>query len=95
MAIRETVAEPDPVRLRYREALITVVSESVRGMKSPHADAVRTLAATLVPREDLEQITALALADLLNLHEGNVSRYRLRLSEYRAWQPIQQAGIRQ
>ena len=93
MAIRETVAEPDPVRLRYREALITVVSEIVRGMKSPHANAVRTLAATLVPREDLEQITELALADLRHLHEGNVSRYRLRLSEYRAWQAIQLTGI--
>jgi hypothetical protein len=92
MAIRETVAEPDPVRLRYREALITVISEIVRGLKSPGAEPVRDLAATLVPREDLDQITELALADLRNLHEGNVSRYRLRLSEYRAWQPMQQAG---
>ena len=92
MAIRETVAEPDPVRLRYREALITVVSEIVRGLKSPGADAVRTVAAPLVPREDLEPITELALVDLRNLHEGNVSRYRLRLSEYRAWQPMQQGG---
>ena len=89
MAIRETVAEPDPVRLRYREALITVVSEIVRGLKIPGADTVRAVAATLVPREDLEQITELAVADLRNLHDGNVSRYRLRLSEYRAWQPMQ------
>jgi len=85
MAIRETVAEPDPLRLRYREALITVVSEIVRGLKSPGAEAVRTVAAPLVPREDLDSITELALVDLRNLHEGNVSRYRLRLSEYRAW----------
>ena len=85
MAIRETVAEPDPLRLRYREALITVVSEIVRGLKSPGAEAVRTMAAPLVPREDLDSITELALVDLRNLHEGNVSRYRLRLSEYRAW----------
>jgi hypothetical protein len=92
MAIRETVAEPDPVRLRYREALITVVSEIVRGLKSSGADAVRIVAAPLVPREDLEPITELALVDLRNLHEGNVSRYRLRLSEYRAWQPMQQGG---
>ena len=92
MAIRETVAEPDPVRLRYREALITVVSEIVRGMQAPDAEAVRSAASSLVPQEDLEQITELALADLRNLHEGNVSRYRLRLSEYRAWRPMQQAG---
>ncbi|MDP1609531.1 MAG: Fic family protein [Sulfuritalea sp.] len=91
MAIRETVAEPDPMRLRYREALITVVSEIVRGLKTPGTKPVHDLAATLVPRKDLRQITELALADLRNLHEGNVSRYRLRLSEYRAWQPMQQA----
>ena len=92
MAIRETVAEPDPVRLRYREALITVVSEIVRGQQPPGEAAVRAVAAALVPQEHLDQITELALADLRNLHEGNVSRYRLRLSEYRAWQPMQQAG---
>lgn len=92
MAIRETVAEPDPVRLRHREALITVVSEIVRGQQSPDAAAVRALATPLVPREDRERIIEMALADLRNLHEGNVSRYRLRLSEYRTWRPMQQAG---
>jgi hypothetical protein len=92
MVIRDTVADPDPVRLRYREALITAVSAIVRGLKSPGADAVRDVAASLVAQEDLEKITAMALADLRNLHEGNVSRYRLRLSEYRAWHPMQQTA---
>ncbi|MBU0752271.1 MAG: Fic family protein [Gammaproteobacteria bacterium] len=92
MAIRETVAEPDPVRLRYREALITVVAEIVRGQQPPGEASVRTVAASLVPPDDLDQVVELALDDLRNLHEGNVTRYRLRLSEYRAWQPMQQAG---
>ena len=35
MAIRETVAEPDPIRLRYREALIAVVAEIVRAKQLP------------------------------------------------------------
>jgi hypothetical protein len=55
---------------------------------------VRAAVATLVPRENLEQFTELAFADLRNLHEGNVSRYRLRPTEYHAWQPMQQPGIR-
>ena len=92
MAIREIAAEPDPVRLRYREALITIVSEIVRGQQSPDGSAVHAVAATLVPREELDRIIELALDDLKNLHEGNISRYRLRLSEYRAWRPMQQAG---
>lgn len=92
MAIRETVAEPDPVRLRYREALIAIVAEIVRSQQAPGEAAVRVVAATLVPQQDLDRIVALALEDLANLHEGNVSRYRLRLSEYRAWQPAQRDG---
>jgi hypothetical protein len=50
------------------------------------------VAASLVPPEDLDQVVELALDDLRNLHEGNVTRYRLRLSEYRAWQPMQRDG---
>jgi hypothetical protein len=92
MAIRDTVAEPDPVRLGHREALIAIVAEIVRGQQAPGVEAVRKLAATLVPAEDLNRVVALALDDLRNLHEGNVTRYRLRLSEYRAWRPMQQAG---
>jgi len=89
MVIRETAAEPDPVRLRYREALIAIVAEIVRSQQGPGEAAVRAVAASLVPQQDLDRIVALALEDLANLHEGNVSRYRLRLSEYRAWQPMQ------
>jgi hypothetical protein len=91
MAIRETVAEPDPVRQRRREALIAIVSEIVRSQQAPRAATVRTIAADLVPPEDLNRVVELATADLANLHEGNVARYRLRLSEYRAWQPMQRA----
>lgn len=94
MAIRETVAEPDPVRLRQREALIAIVAEIVRDRQAPAEAAVRRLASSLVPAEDLERVVTLALEDLHNLHEGNVTRYRLRLSEYRAWQPIQKGGVR-
>jgi len=91
MAIRETIAEPDSVRLRQREALVTVVAEIVRGLQVPDVDAVRSVVATLVPPEDMDRVVDLALDDLRDLHEGNVTRYRLRLSEYRAWQPMQQA----
>jgi hypothetical protein len=47
-----------------------------------------------VPKAELKHFVALALHDLRDLHEGNVSRYRLRLSEYRAWLPIQRASVK-
>jgi hypothetical protein len=93
MAIRETIAEPDPMRLRYREVPIAVVAEIVKGHQSPDEAAVRAVAAILVPPQDVDRIVELALADLRDLHEGNVSRYRLRLPEYRNWQPLQQTGM--
>ncbi|MHB8741976.1 MAG: Fic family protein [Sulfuricaulis sp.] len=89
LAIRETVAEPDPVRLRHREALIIIVGEIIRGQQRPSEAAVREVAKTLVPNKNLDRVVELAIEDLKHLHEGNVSRYRLRLSEYRTWQPLQ------
>jgi hypothetical protein len=91
-AIKETVAEPDPVRLRHREALITIVGEIVRGQQHPTETTVRVVAEPLVPGKDLDHVVELAIEDLKHLCDGNVSRYRLRLSEYRAWQPLQQGA---
>jgi hypothetical protein len=92
MAIRETIAEPDPVRQRYRESLVSVVSEIVRALQVPTPQTVRTVAGSLVPAEVLDRVVELALADLHDLHDGNITRYRLRLSEYRAWQPMQDSA---
>jgi fido (protein-threonine AMPylation protein) len=85
VAIKESLPEPDPLRMRNREALIDVVSEIVRGGKPIGAPLIRELAAPLVPRADLDQFVAMAFNDLHHLHEGNVARYRLRLLEFRAW----------
>lgn len=84
--VREAVAAPDPVRLRYREALASVVGDVVRGMKEPTQSVVRELASTLVPKEGIDHFVALAREDLARLHDGNLARYRLRLTEYQAWQ---------
>lgn len=85
LAVRETAARPDPVRLRHRETLVSVVGDIVRGMKRPTQENVRALATKLVRAEDIDRFVELAIEDLARLHDGNVARYRLRLSEYRAW----------
>jgi len=85
VAIKESLPEPDPLRLRNREALVNVVSEIVRGGKPIETWLIRELAAPLVKPDDLGQFMAMAFNDLHHLHEGNIARYRLRLSEYRSW----------
>lgn len=51
--IKEATAEPDPLRLRHREALIAVIGEIVRKRLRGTSRDVRALAKSLVPKEDL------------------------------------------
>jgi hypothetical protein len=83
--VRDALPQPDPLRLRNREQLSEVVSVIVRD-DLPIDDArIRALAVPLVAPEDLEPFVAMALAELGGLHEGNIARHRLRLSEFRRW----------
>ncbi len=85
VAIKDSLVEPDPLRMRYRQALIDVVGRIVRDEASIDARLIRELATPLVPREDLDQFVAMAFNDLHHLHEGSVARYRLRLGEFQKW----------
>lgn len=87
-AIRAVVADPDPARIRLREQIGEVVSEIVRSLTKPEKEVVRAVASRLVNETDVEAVVEHALSDLLQLHEGNVARYRLRLSEFNVWKVI-------
>ncbi len=83
--VRDALPQPDPLRLRNREQLTEVVSSIVRD-DLPIDDArIRALATAIVDRADLEEFIAMAISELSGLHEGNLARYRLRLSEFRRW----------
>ncbi len=86
VAVKESLPSPDPLRMRYREALIEVVADVVRDLKPVDVRMIRALAAPLVPAEDLDYFVAMAFNDLKTLHEGNFVRYRLRHAEYLRWQ---------
>jgi fido (protein-threonine AMPylation protein) len=83
--LREALPAPDPLRLRYRNELGEIVRETVRGGDAIDIDAVRSRSEELVPSADLDAAVAMAVNELHRLHEGNIARFGLRLSEYRAW----------
>lgn len=85
VVVRDSVAEPDRFRMRYRAALTDVVSQVVREKRKPIDRSVRALASSLIEARDLERFVTMTLNELKRLNEGNVARYRLRLSEYQAW----------
>jgi hypothetical protein len=88
LAITQTMAEPDPLRIRYREAFIDAVQTIVRGREIPSTKNIRQLTDEAVPEQDKEAFAKMVLDAMQRLHEGNVARYRLKLSEFQAWKTI-------
>lgn len=84
--IRDALPQPDPLRLRNREQLTEVVSTVVRDDASIDDQRIRALASPIVEAGDLDDFVAMVISELSGLHDGNIARYRLRLSEFRAWQ---------
>jgi len=87
--IRDSLPEPDPFRLKYRNALIDVVAQAVRDKRMPTTEQIRPLAAKLVPEGDLARFVTIAVAELAALHEGNIARFRIRPGELHEWRAIQ------
>lgn len=83
--LREALPAPDPLRLRYRNEVAEIVRETVRLGEPIDTGAVRTYGRELVQPVDLDAVVAMAINELHRLHEGNIARFGLRLSEFRAW----------
>ena len=49
---------------------------------------VRRCAAEHLPKQDCARFVEVTENQLINLHEGRIARYRLRPSEFQAWQAI-------
>lgn len=85
-AIRQSLGEPDPFRLRHRELLRTTVRDCVRNLLPVSIASLRDHAkATGMAEEDLDAFVRLVLTELHTLNEGNFARYQLRPSELKAW----------
>ena len=87
-AVRQSLGDPDPFRMRHRMALREVVGEVVRGRmdKKQAAAYVGAWTREHVEQEEYERFREIAERELLSLHEGNFARYRVRPSEFAAWQ---------
>ncbi|MDP3650838.1 MAG: Fic family protein [Rhodoferax sp.] len=89
-AIQQDLAEPDPLRLAYRDLIKQTVREVVQ---QPQADPLREIERALgaVPQADRADVHALLVQELQRLHEGVLARYGLRPSELVAWKAAQKA----
>lgn len=85
-AIRQSLGDPDPFRLRYRDDIRTLVMLIVTNAESPaEANQQITTFATRLPEADRVKFIEVVETELLGLHEGNFARYRIRPSEFAGW----------
>lgn len=88
--IRGAVGDPDPFRLKYRQAIAEQVAEIIRNRCArPEAVArLREWAENSVIESDRKRFLTAAEETLAGIHEGNFARYRVRPSEFEAWQAV-------
>ena len=93
-AVRQSLGEPDPFRLKHRAPLRQVVGEAVRhGMDRKEAAAhLASWAVENIGPDACERFREVAEDALLGLHEGNFARYQITPAEFEAWQHVWNSG---
>jgi hypothetical protein len=87
-AVRQSLGEPDPFRMRHRDALKEVVRAVIQGRMGKRAASGHVAAWTRqhIAASERERFREMAEDELLGLHEGSFARYQIRPSEFAAWQ---------
>ncbi len=87
--VRQSLGEPDPFRLRNRDAIRQVVSDVIT-QALPPTEAQQHLVriARQLREAEREHFINVVEAELLGLHEGNYARYRVTPSQFDAWHAV-------
>lgn len=92
LAITQSLVDPDPLKIQYRDALTEAVQTIVRGKLVPTEKAIKRLASESVSEKDVDSFSRLLAQAIEQLHEGSVARYRLKRSEFLVWKSIMSNG---
>lgn len=89
-AVRQSLGEPDPFRMKYRDELRQVICEIVLAtMGRPQAyEHITAWSENNIPNKEQKQFVETAETEILGLHEGNFARYKIRPSEYEKWKNV-------
>jgi Fic family protein len=85
LALRQELAEPDPLRLSWRDFIRQVICEVVQNPDEDPLKSIRKATAQAVPEHERDNVQALIVEELRRLHVGVLARYGLRPSEFNTW----------
>ena len=89
-AVRQSVGEPDPFRMRHRTTLHEIVGTVVRKRmdQMQAATHIRVWTRKHIQEQERERFCEIAERELLSLHEGNFARYQIRPLEFSMWAEV-------
>lgn len=85
LAIKQDLAEPDPLRLTWRDFIKTTIREVVTHPELDPLACIQRAVAEHVSDSEQPEVKALIVEELRRLHEGVLARYGLRPSELTLW----------
>jgi fido (protein-threonine AMPylation protein) len=88
LALKQNLAEPDPLRLAWRDLIKQTIREIVIHPENDPLASIQQSVARHVPKHEQPGVQALIVEELKRLHEGVLARYGLRPSEYAAWKAV-------
>lgn len=88
LAIKQDLAEPDPLRLAWRDLTKLTIRDVIRHPEHDPLSRIHQAVTEHVPGDEQADVQALLVEELRRLHEGVLARYGLRPSEYAAWKAV-------
>ena len=85
LAIKQDLAEPDPVRLTWRDFIKQTIRNVVTQPDRDPFSVIKEAVGDNIPEGERVSVQALVVEELRRLHEGVLARYGLRPSEFTAW----------
>ncbi|WP_310646300.1 hypothetical protein [Limnohabitans sp.] len=88
LAIKQELAEPDPLRLAWRDFIKQTLREVITQPDKDPLTCIQRSVAKHIPAAEQHAVQALLIEELRRLHEGMLARYGLRPSEYARWKAL-------
>ena len=85
LAIKQDLAEPDPLRLAWRDFIKQTVRTVVTQPELEPFTCIQQAVTVSVPEKEQAAVQALLVEEVRRLHEGVLARYGVRPSEFGVW----------
>ncbi|MBU7577273.1 MAG: Fic family protein [Flavihumibacter sp.] len=89
VAQRQTLGEPDPFRMKYRDSIRAIVAEIITKpyTKEEAIQLIKVRSGSL-PKADQERFVYTVETELISLHEGNFARYFVTPLQNKNWREV-------